>query len=127
MRRRRLPGAALRRDVVDILGYREDVEQRFRQIRPASLAVSWIICFGEPFLIRHGPDASVERVGWSFVAGLSAAPVTIESFGAASCIRVDFTPPGAHRFFGLPMHDLAAGWSLPTTVSEVKRPHYVTG
>ena len=105
--RRRVPSPVLRRDVVYISGYQESVAQHFRQIRPASLTVSWIVCFGEPFLIGRGQVASVERVDWSFVAGLSAARVTIDSFGAASCIRVDFTPPGAHRFFSLPMHELA--------------------
>jgi len=107
MRRRRVPGPTLRRDVVDIFGYRESIAQHVRQIRPASLTVCWIICFGEPFVIRHGQLARVERVGCSFVAGLSAAPVTIDSFGAASCITVHFTPPGAHRFFGLAMHEVA--------------------
>jgi len=97
----------LRRDVVNIAGYREDVAQHFRQILPASLTISWIVCFGEPFLIGLRQAASVERVGWSFVAGMSTVPVIIDSFGAASCIRVDFTPPGARRFFNLPMHELA--------------------
>lgn len=97
----------LRRDVLNIAGYREDVSQHFRQILPASLTVSWIVCFGEPFLIGLGQAASVERTGRSFVAGMSTVPVIVDSFGAASCIRVDFTPPGARRFFNLPMHELA--------------------
>ena len=55
----------LRRDVVNIAGYREDVAEHFRQILPASLTISWIVCFGEPFLIGLRQAASVERVGWS--------------------------------------------------------------
>jgi AraC-like DNA-binding protein len=74
---------------------------------PACLTISWIVCFGEPFLIGLGQTANVERVGWSFVAGMSTVPVIVDSFGAASCIRVDFTPSGAHRLFKLPMHQLA--------------------
>jgi AraC-like DNA-binding protein len=107
MLRHRAPGPTLARDVIAISGYQESVSQHFRQILPASLTVSWIISFGEPFLIGLGQAPHLETVGWSFVAGMSTVPVTIDSFGAASCIRVDFTPPGARRFFNLPMHELA--------------------
>src|SRR5262249_28105505 len=103
----RVPGPILQRDVINISGYREGVSQHFRRILPTSLTISWIVCFGEPFLIRGGQAASVEKVDWSFVAGMSTTPVTIDSFGAASCIRVDFTPPGAYRLFHLPIHGFA--------------------
>jgi len=103
----RVPGPILQRDVINISGYREGVSQHFRRILPTSLTISWIVCFGEPFLIRVGQAASVEKVDWSFVAGMSTTPVTIDSFGAASCIRVDFTPPGAYRLFHLPIHGFA--------------------
>lgn len=78
--------------VIDIFGYQEGVKQHFRQLRPASLTASWIACFGEPFLIGLGHVASVKRAGWSFAVGPSTAVATIDPFGAASCIRVDFTP-----------------------------------
>ena len=104
----RTPGPALRRDVVNISGYRESVALHFRQVLPASLTISLVICFGEPFSIARGQASSFESVGWSFAAGMSTAPVTIDSFGAASCVTITFTPPGAHRFFRVPMHELAS-------------------
>jgi AraC-like DNA-binding protein len=105
--RHRPPSPRLRRDVVNISGYQEAVFQHFRQILPASLTISWIVCFGDPFLIGLGQAARVETVGRSFVAGMSTVPVIIDSFGAASCIRVDFTPLGARRLFNRPMHQMA--------------------
>ena len=32
----------------------------------------------------------------------------MDSTGAAACVQVNFTPQGAHRFFGFPMSELAA-------------------
>jgi AraC-like DNA-binding protein len=104
--RHRAPSLRLRREVLNISGYREAVSQHFRQILPASLTISWIVCFGDPFLIGLGQAAHVETVGVSFVAGMSTVPVIIDSFGAASCIRVDFTPLGARRLFNRPMHEM---------------------
>lgn len=107
MWRHRTPNPRLRRDVVNIAGYREAVSQHFRQILPASLTISWIVCFGEPFFIGLGEGARLEPAVSSFVAGMSTVPVIVDSFGAASCIRVDLTPLSARRLFNWPMHELA--------------------
>lgn len=43
----------------------------------------------------------------SFVAGLYERSTFVAAEGAARCIQVDFTPIGAHLFFGVPMHELS--------------------
>jgi AraC-like DNA-binding protein len=42
----------------------------------------------------------------SFVAGLSESSAFVVAEDAARCLQVDFTPIGAHLFFGVPMHEL---------------------
>ena len=105
--KRRAPGQALRSDVVEIIGYQEHLAGHFRQIELASLIVPLIVSFGDPFAIGLGRAPGRNDLQGSFAAGLYGGPVVIDSFGAACCIQVNFTPPGAYRFFGLPMHELA--------------------
>lgn len=109
---RRTPPPELRRDVLEIVGYQEGggpdpLVRHFRQIQPAPLAVPWIICFGEPFRIGLGAGAELKACGGSFLAGPFAGPACIDSHGRSACIKVSFTLPGAHRFLGVPMHELA--------------------
>jgi AraC-like DNA-binding protein len=105
--KRRAPSPVLRSDVVEIIGYQEHLAGHFRQIELASLVVPLIISFGDPFAIGLGRLPGKNDLYGSFAAGLFGGPVFIDSFGAACCIQVNFTPPGAYRFFGLPMHELA--------------------
>jgi AraC-like DNA-binding protein len=105
--KRRVPNLALRNDIVDIVGYQEHLVGHSRQIELASLIVPLVISFGDPFAIGLGRLPGGNDLHGSFAAGLFGGPVFIDSFGAASCIQVNFAPPSAHRFFGLPMHELA--------------------
>jgi hypothetical protein len=95
------PGA-----VTDICGYRETAPGHFRNVEYASLTVPLVISFAEPFAIGLGKDPADNDRFASFAAGLYAGPVVIESFGAACCIQINFTPLGARRFFGRPMSEL---------------------
>lgn len=103
----RRPPAALAGLVTRITGYRELLPGHFRQVEAASLDVPLVISFGEPFAIGLGREPGRDDRHGSFAAGLFAGPVTVDSFGAAHCIQVNFTPLGARRFFGLPMTELA--------------------
>ncbi len=104
---RREPAPELAGLVQGIYGYRETTTGSFRQIETASLVVPLIVSFGEPWEIALGraprPD---DRIA-SFIAGLHGGPVVIHSFGAAHCLQINFTPLGAFRFFGFPMHEIA--------------------
>ncbi|TRC72948.1 helix-turn-helix transcriptional regulator [Mesorhizobium sp. WSM4310] len=104
--RRRLPDPALDGIVSDICGYRETAAGHFRNVEYASLTVPLVISFAEPFAIGLGRTPGDNDRFASFAAGLFAGPVMIESFGAACCIQVNFTPLGARRFFRLPMSEL---------------------
>ncbi|WP_322414602.1 helix-turn-helix domain-containing protein [Mesorhizobium huakuii] len=104
--RRRLPDPALDGIVSDICGYRETAPGHFRNVEYASLTVPLVISFAEPFAIGLGKTPGDNDRFASFAAGLFAGPVMIESFGAACCVQVNFTPLGARRFFRLPMSEL---------------------
>lgn len=93
--------------VDDIVFYRETGLPMVGRVETASLVVPLVISFGAPFSIAlgrapHGGD----RIA-SFAAGLFAGPVVMDSPGTAECVQVNFTPPGAARFFGVPMSELA--------------------
>ena len=102
----RRPRPELTGTVLRVVGYREHARRPVVQREPASLVVPLIISFGEPFRIGLGRQPSPHDRQGSFAAGLYAGPVLIESFGASHCLQIDFTPLGAHRFFGLPMREL---------------------
>ena len=104
--RRRLPDPALDGIVSDICGYRETAAGHFRNVEYASLTVPLVISFAEPFAIGLGKAPGDNDRFASFAAGLFAGPVMIESFGAACCVQINFTPLGARRFFRLPMSEL---------------------
>jgi AraC-like DNA-binding protein len=103
---RRKPSASLAGIVTDICGYRETCPGHFRIVEYASLTVPLVISFAEAFAIGLGHTPGDNDRYASFAAGLHAGPVMIESFGAACCVQVNFTPLGARRFFGLPMSEL---------------------
>ncbi|TPM34808.1 AraC family transcriptional regulator [Mesorhizobium sp. B2-3-5] len=104
--RRRLPDPALEGVVTDICGYRETAAGHFCNVEYASLTVPLVISFAEPFAIGLGKAPDDNDRFASFAAGLFAGPVMIESFGAACCVQINFTPLGARRFFRLPMSEL---------------------
>ena len=104
---RRPAPAGLETLVIGMTGYRERGRRPVMQVEAASLVVPLIISFAEPFRIALGREpAENDRFG-SFTTGLCAKPALIRSCGSAFCVQVDFTPLGAFRFFGLPMHELS--------------------
>jgi AraC-like DNA-binding protein len=99
------PQADLAGDVVRYSGYLEHSDWSIAQREVAVPIVPVIINFGDPFRIRMGVNESVDHPG--FVAGLYDGYADVASTGRAHCMQVDFTPLGAHRFFALPMRELA--------------------
>lgn len=102
-----LPSPRLAGVVTQMVGYRETHPGAgFQWQESAPLAVPLIISFGTPFHIALGdPQASARWT--SFASGLYAGPVYIASDGGAECLQIDFTLPGAYRFFGGKVADLA--------------------
>lgn len=64
-----------------------------------------ILNFGASWRVGDGACPGGERHD-SFVAGLAESSVFVAAEGAANCLQVDFTPIGAHLFFGVPMNEL---------------------
>ncbi len=104
---RRPPCAALSGIVTELIGYRETQAGHFRQSEPASLIAPLVVSFGEPFSIALGREPCRQDRIATFAAGLSNGHVVIDSFGAAHCLQINFTPQGAWRFFGIPMNEFA--------------------
>jgi AraC-like DNA-binding protein len=71
-----------------------------------SVRVPLIVNFGASWRVARSALGAHELRD-SFVAGLHEHSTFVASEGAARCIQVDFTPIGAHLFFGLPMHELS--------------------
>ncbi|MEX0407101.1 helix-turn-helix domain-containing protein [Aquibium sp. LZ166] len=94
-------------DVFSIVGYRENGDRLQGSLEMAPLVVPLIVSFGEPFEIALGRAPTPRDRFGSFTSGLYPGFVMINSTGGAECIQVDFTPPGAFRFFGLPMSEIA--------------------
>ncbi|MHA7773080.1 helix-turn-helix domain-containing protein [Roseibium sp. M-1] len=109
--RRQAPNE-LRHLFANITGYEERQPQINRQVETASLTIPFILSFGDPFEIGLGTHPTKDNAVPSFLAGLSSAPVYIQSNGRAQCLQVNFTPLGARQFFGLPM-DLLSDRMLP--------------
>lgn len=117
---RRAPSAVLAGIVTDLIGYRELAPVYARQTEGASLTVPLVISFGEAFAIGLSRTPGDNDRFASFASGLHAGPVIIDSFGNSCCIQVNFTPLGARRFFGIPMHELA---DRMVTLDEVLGPN----
>jgi AraC-like DNA-binding protein len=105
---RRPASAALDGLVTEIVGYGENGRGLAGEVEMASLVAPLIVSFGEPFSIALGRAPSSNERWSSFAAGLYLGPVMMDSTGAAACVQVNFTPQGAHRFFGIPMSELAS-------------------
>ena len=105
---RRPPSPRMAGLIAGMTGYRETASGRFSQRETAPLVVPLIVSLGTPFLIALGREPQAADRQPSFVAGLHAGPVYIESDGRAECVQVDFTPLGAFRFFGGTVVDLVA-------------------
>jgi len=101
------PPPALAGLVVDMTGYRELAAGPIHQVETASLVVPLIFSFADPFEIGLGRQPGRADRMPSFIAGLFGGPVLINSTGRAHCLQINFTPLGAHRFFGLPMREIA--------------------
>jgi AraC-like DNA-binding protein len=88
-------------------GYLESGKRRIRRKEVPSALVPLIVNMGPAWRMfdpRH--PAEPPRLHDSFVAGLSDTYTVVEPTGASLCMQVNFTPIGAHRFFGVPMDTL---------------------
>ena len=64
---------------------------------------------GLPLILNLGPPWQVdgERRLDSFTAGMGTRPSTVRGEATWACVELRLTPQGAHRLFGIAMHELA--------------------
>lgn len=113
---RRAPHPRLRGCVRELQGYLDHEPQHSRRRQLPSGGVTLILNLGPRFRMIGPRDGAVIADHDSFVAGLSDTYAIVEAAAAAYCLQVDFTPIGAYRFFGVPMHQFAA---VTTELSDV--------
>jgi len=105
---RRRPDPGLGTQVIAYTGYVETQGPVIRRREVASTVVPVILNFGPEFRLLDRDDANARgRCHGSFVAGLHDTWTLVESTGHSHCLQIDFTPPGASRFLGLPIAELA--------------------
>lgn len=102
----RAPHPALRPHVLDYVAYDEETTSFASRLETPSKRVPLILNLG-PTLLVSGP--AYERP-WStpelgFFASLHETYAIVRSPGRQRGIEVNLTPIGAHRAFGLPMHE----------------------
>ena len=101
------PAPALCPFVRQYEGYTEEATHFGWRLEVPSRDVALIINFGPAFRVIGPRESAAPRAFGSFVAGLHDAHALVASTGPSDCLQVDFTPLGAHRFFGVPMVELA--------------------
>ncbi|MFJ1843494.1 MULTISPECIES: helix-turn-helix domain-containing protein [unclassified Streptomyces] len=86
-----------------------------------------LLGWGEPLHVLDNPAGETRAERWpSMLAGLRTTDLLAGYQGAGRAIEVEFTPIGAHRYLGIPLHHLAnaladpddilgTGWTLRIT------------
>lgn len=93
--------------VREYLGYEERVASGVRRRELPHGGVVLVINFAAGWCVADPRrERAVGRYG-SFVAGIDDFASLVDCTGRAYCLQVNFTPIGARRFFGVPMHALA--------------------
>jgi AraC-like DNA-binding protein len=105
---RALPAPALQQYVRAYEGYTEEVTNFAQRLEVPSRDVALIINFGPAFTVTGPGEPAVPVAYDSFVAGLHDSHALVAATGPSNCLQVDFTPLGAHQFFGIPMAELTS-------------------
>jgi len=102
------PASALSALVEAYIGYDERNTSFTRRHELPGLFAVLIVNLGDPITIIDTAGYTIPvRCGDGFGAGLSDAYAVSETNGNQRGFQVMFTPLGARRFFGLPLHHLA--------------------
>jgi AraC-like DNA-binding protein len=99
--------ATLASYVSDLQGYEEFRAALVRRRELPHGGVVLVINFGAAWRVADPRRAGQPQSYGSFVAGVDDFASLVDCNGRAFCLQVNFTPIGARRFFGLPMHELS--------------------
>lgn len=101
------PGPDVAPWVIDYSGYEELAGWMLRDREVATAIVPFIVNFGANFHIALGRAPTAGARFDSFTAGLYDGYADVAATGRSRCMQANFTPPGAYRFFGLSLRELA--------------------
>jgi AraC-like DNA-binding protein len=123
------PASALSALVEAYIGYDERNTSFTRRHELPGLFAVLIVNLGDPITIIDTAGYTIPvRGGDGFGAGLSDAYAVSETNGNQRGFQVMFTPLGARRFFGLPLHHLANRvFSLHDLLGAVQARHLIDG
>ncbi|MFE7492608.1 helix-turn-helix domain-containing protein [Kitasatospora sp. NPDC057965] len=122
----RRPPAWLNGLVIRYRGYRTPCPRPLKVMLP-SARVALLLGWGDPVIVHGDRTGGTDRAHrYAMVAGLRTDPLLAGFPGAGYAIEVEFTPMGAHRCLGLPVHHLTGavpdpddvlgpGWTARTT------------
>jgi AraC-like DNA-binding protein len=102
--------------VTEFMLYREKFHGVMHQREHAKLDVPLLIGFADAFAIGLGRKPRGNERYVSFLSGLFCGPIEIFSAGSCHCLQINFTPWGAHRFFGVPMEELVGVMADPAAL-----------
>jgi AraC-like DNA-binding protein len=103
----RKPHGPMARYVRDYQGYEEYRPSLVRRRELPHGGVVLVINFGAKWHVADPRQPARTQSHGSFAAGIDDFASLVACEGRAHCLQVNFTPIGARRFFGLPMHQLA--------------------
>lgn len=123
------PARALAGLVDTYIGYDERDTTFTRRHELPGLNAVLIVNLGDPITIIDTAGYTIPvRSGDGFGAGLSEAYAISETRGSQRGFQVMFTPQGARRFFGLPLHHLANRvFSLQDLLGAARARHLIEG
>lgn len=93
--------------VRDYQGYEEFLASGIRRRELPHGGVVLVINFGADWLVADPRLRQAAGRHGSFVAGVDDFASLVNCDGRGFCLQVNFTPIGARRFLGVPMHELA--------------------
>lgn len=102
----RPPRPALAAWVRGLEGYEERTATRLHHRALPHGGVVLVINFADAWRVAD-PRTGHETRFSSFAAGIDDFASLVDCTGRGFCLQVNFTPPGARRFFGLPMDEMA--------------------
>ena len=112
---RRPASLVLRGQVVGYRGYRLPGSERLRVTLPTA-TVTLVLGWAAPLEMYEGPGGGEPGRWLSMIAGPRTAHVLGGYPGTGQAVEVDFTPLGAHRCMGIPLHHLAQALVHPDEV-----------
>lgn len=115
------PAAHLRGSVIRYRGHQMTGPRPARVTLPCA-TVTLLLAWGHPLTIHSGRDAGHLSTHWpAMIAGLQASAMLAGFHGPGSAVEIEFTPLGARRLLGVPLHHLAKSVVDP---DEILGPHW---